>query len=71
MLFSMLTDAELAHIHLTQEDRAEVLEEITTEISVYLGMLYHIVETFIGHDDFAEELSESSCTLHPTMRAYR
>jgi hypothetical protein len=32
---------------------------VTTEISVYLGMLYHLVEIFKGHDDFADELSES------------
>ncbi|KAI0320873.1 hypothetical protein OF83DRAFT_1168962 [Amylostereum chailletii] len=53
---SYLTDAELAHIHLSQEDRAEVLEDVTTEISVYLGMLYHIVEVLKGYDDFADEL---------------
>ena len=33
------------------------MEEVTTELSVYLGMLYHMVEVFKGHDDFAEELS--------------
>ena len=35
------------------------MEEITTEISVYLAMLYHLIEVFKGHDDFADELSES------------
>ncbi len=34
------------------------MEEVTTELSVYLGMLYHMVEVFKGHDDFADELSE-------------
>lgn len=34
------------------------MEEITTEISVYLAMLYHLIEVFKGHDDFADELSE-------------
>jgi hypothetical protein len=33
------------------------MEEITTEISVYLAMLYHLIEVFKGHDDFADELS--------------
>lgn len=33
------------------------MEEVTTELSVYLGMLYHMVEVFKGHDDFADELS--------------
>lgn len=36
------------------------MEEVTTELSVYLGMLYHMVEAFKGHDDFADELSKSS-----------
>lgn len=34
------------------------MEEVTTELSVYLGMLYHMVEVFKGHDDFADELSK-------------
>ena len=38
------------------------MEEVTTELSVYLGMLYHMVEVFKGHDDFADELSEQ-CRL--------
>jgi hypothetical protein len=41
------------------------MEEITTEISVYLAMLYHLIEVFKGHDDFADELSES----HSSRRA--
>ena len=67
----MLSDADLAHIRLTQDERAEVLEEITTEISVYLGMLYHLIEVFKGYDDFAEELSESlylSAVRHKNAR---
>jgi hypothetical protein len=35
------------------------MEEVLTEISVYLGMLYHLIEAFKGHDDFADELSTS------------
>jgi N1221-like protein len=35
------------------------MEEVLTEISVYLGMLYHLIEAFKGHDDFADELSMS------------
>lgn len=33
------------------------MEELTTEIHVYLGLLYHIVEVLKGNDDFADELS--------------
>ena len=42
------------------------MEEVTTELSVYLGMLYHMVEVFKGHDDFADELSERG----PSPAAY-
>lgn len=42
------------------------MEEVTTELSVYLGMMYHMVEIFKGHDDFADELSE--CTKSPLWR---
>jgi hypothetical protein len=44
------------------------MEEITTEISVYLAMLYHLIEVFKGHDDFADELSKSHC---PRNEAHR
>ena len=27
---------------------------------MYLGIMYHLIEIFKGHDDFADELSESS-----------
>jgi len=39
-------------------DKADLLEEVNTEISVYLGMMYHLIEVFKGHEDFADELSE-------------
>ena len=55
--FSSLTDADAAHFHISASERADFIEEVTTEISVYLGMLYHLIEIFKGHDDFADELS--------------
>ena len=42
---------------MTPTDRADLLEEIITEISVYFGMLYLLVEVFKSHSDFADELS--------------
>ncbi|KAJ6599344.1 hypothetical protein DFH09DRAFT_1130790 [Mycena vulgaris] len=51
-----LSDAEAAHFHISATEKADFIEEVTTEISVYLGMLYHLVEIFKGHDDFADEL---------------
>lgn len=55
---SSLSDADAAHFHISITERADFIEEVTTEISVYLGMLYHLIEVFKGHDDFADELSE-------------
>ena len=54
-----LSDADAARIQLGVEEKSDLMEEITTEISVYLAMLYHLIEVFKGHDDFADELSES------------
>ncbi|KAK7061485.1 Striatin-interacting protein 1 [Favolaschia claudopus] len=51
-----LSDAEATHFHISPTEKADFIEEVTTEISVYLGMLYHLVEIFKTHDDFAEEL---------------
>jgi hypothetical protein len=62
-LLSGLSEAQLESAQVTQEQRNDLMEEVTTEISVYFGMLYHFVEIFKGHDDFADELSESSCWL--------
>jgi hypothetical protein len=55
---SSLTDAEVLRFNISVEDKADLIEEVNTEISVYLGMLYHLIEVFKGHDDFADELSE-------------
>ena len=40
------------------QDKSDLIEEVLTEVSVYLGMLYHLIEVFKGHDDFADELSK-------------
>jgi hypothetical protein len=56
--FSSLSDADAAHFHISITEKADFIEEVTTEISVYLGMLYHLIEVFKGHDEFADELSE-------------
>ena len=53
-----MSDADAAHFNITPQEKADFMEEVTTELSVYLGMLYHMVEVFKGHDDFADELSE-------------
>jgi hypothetical protein len=55
---SSLSDADAEHFHISATEKADFVEEVTTEISVYLGMLYHLIEVFKGHDDFADELSK-------------
>ncbi|KAH6915434.1 hypothetical protein BKA70DRAFT_1420367 [Coprinopsis sp. MPI-PUGE-AT-0042] len=44
----------------------DLLEEVLTEISVYLGMLYHLIEVFKGHEDFADEIM----SLDPPLPVY-
>lgn len=55
---SNISDQQAAHLHVTAQERADLIEEVLTEVSVYLGMLYHLIEVFKGHDDFADELSQ-------------
>jgi hypothetical protein len=51
--------------NISHADKFDLLEEILTELSVYYGTLYHLVEVFKGHEDFAEELSRSNEWAHP------
>lgn len=60
-IFRCLTDTDLEHLGITAEEKSDLIEEVTTEIYVYLGMLYHLIEVFKGHDEFADELSEFHC----------
>lgn len=50
-------DSEVARTRLPPEEREVFVEELITEISVYLGMLYHLIEALKGYEDFADELS--------------
>ncbi|KAI0068880.1 hypothetical protein BV25DRAFT_1925031 [Artomyces pyxidatus] len=63
---SSLADAELARVGVSVEMKVEIMEELTTEITVYLAMLYHLIEVFKGHDDFADELM----SLEPPLPVY-
>lgn len=51
------------HFNISAQDKADFLEEVNTELSVYFGMLYFLIEVFKGDDELAEELSESSPRL--------
>ncbi|KAM5540419.1 hypothetical protein V8D89_005877 [Ganoderma adspersum] len=65
-LLCSLSDADAAHFNISPQEKADFMEEVTTELSVYLGMLYHMVEVFKGHDDFADELM----SLEPPLPVY-
>ncbi|KAJ3788830.1 hypothetical protein GGU10DRAFT_345110 [Lentinula aff. detonsa] len=65
-LLISLTETDLAQLNISQNDRQDVVEEVLTEISVYFGMLYHLIEIFKGHEDFADELM----SLDPPLPVY-
>ncbi|KIJ70335.1 hypothetical protein HYDPIDRAFT_105043 [Hydnomerulius pinastri MD-312] len=65
-LLCSLSDADAAHYQITAAEKADFLEEFTTEISVYLGMLYHLIEVFKERDDFADELM----SMDPPLPVY-
>ncbi|KAG6833807.1 hypothetical protein H0H87_011741 [Tephrocybe sp. NHM501043] len=53
-----LSDLDAAHFHISVQEKADLTDEVVTEIYIYLGMLYHLIEIFKGHDDFADELTD-------------
>ncbi|KAF7433326.1 Factor arrest protein 11 [Pleurotus ostreatus] len=61
-----IPDTDVDRYHLSVDERSDVMEELTTEIHVYLGLLYHIVEVLKGNDDFADELM----SLDPPLPVY-
>ncbi|KAJ4472209.1 hypothetical protein J3R30DRAFT_3298611 [Lentinula aciculospora] len=65
-LLISLSEVDLAQLNISPNDRQEVVEEVLTEMSVYFGMLYHLIEIFKGHDDFADELM----SLDPPLPVY-
>ncbi|EKM80457.1 hypothetical protein AGABI1DRAFT_120468 [Agaricus bisporus var. burnettii JB137-S8] len=61
-----LSDQDAMRFNISQADKSDLLEEILTELSVYYGALYHLIEVFKGHEDFAEELM----SLDPPLPIY-
>lgn len=55
--FSTLSDEEAFRIQLSPADKQELIEEVNTELSIYLGILYLLVEVLKDTDDFADDLS--------------
>lgn len=68
MHFSNFADSDMAHFNLSPAEKQEFVEEICTELSVYLGMLYFLIEVFKGDDEFGEELSRSFLYWHVGTR---
>lgn len=54
-----MSDADSARLNISSIERADILEELNTELSVYLGMLYPLIEVFKAYDEFSDELSMS------------
>ncbi|KAJ3840755.1 hypothetical protein F5878DRAFT_52130 [Lentinula raphanica] len=65
-LLISLSEDDLAQMHISPNDRQDVVDEVLTEISVYFGMLYHLTEIFKGDEDFADELM----SLDPPLPVY-
>ncbi|KIO13038.1 hypothetical protein M404DRAFT_13101 [Pisolithus tinctorius Marx 270] len=65
-LLCSLSDADAARFQITPTEKADFIEEFTTEISVYLGMMYHIIEVFKERDDFPDELM----SMDPPLPVY-
>ncbi|KAF9452194.1 N1221-domain-containing protein [Macrolepiota fuliginosa MF-IS2] len=61
-----LSDQDATRFNISLGEKADLMEEILTELSVYFGMLYHLIEVFKGHEDFAEELM----SLDPPLPVY-
>jgi hypothetical protein len=59
-LRSNLTEIDTRHFNISTAEKQELLEEVGTEVAVYLTMLYYLVEVFKGDDEFGEELSRYS-----------
>lgn len=67
---SNLTDQDAAHLRITLQEKSDLTEEVVTEVSVFFGMLYHLIEIFKGYDDFADELSEYFIIIQHHSNSY-
>ena len=48
-------------------EKHNLIEEFNTELSVYLGMLYLMIEVFKPYDEFSEELSKHTAQLYGSL----
>lgn len=47
----------MSYFNISASERQDFVEETCTELSVYLGMLYFLIEIFKGDEEFGDELS--------------
>ena len=55
---SSLSDEDAMRMNISPPQKSDCIEEVNTELSVYFGILYHLIEVLKDYDGFAEELSE-------------
>ncbi|OCB91552.1 hypothetical protein A7U60_g1178 [Sanghuangporus baumii] len=65
-LLSSLSDADVFRLNISAQDKQDCIEEVNTELSVYFGIMYFLVEVLKDSDDFAEELM----SLEPPLPVY-
>ncbi|KAL5527397.1 hypothetical protein ACEPAG_6188 [Sanghuangporus baumii] len=65
-LLSSLSDADVFRLNISAQDKQDCIEEVNTELSVYFGIMYFLVEVLKDNDDFAEELM----SLDPPLPVY-
>ena len=57
-LFRSLGEHDALRLNVSHMEKHDLIEEFNTELSVYLGMLYLMIEVFKPYDEFSEEISE-------------
>ncbi|EJU06451.1 hypothetical protein DACRYDRAFT_113154 [Dacryopinax primogenitus] len=66
-MLSNLSDHDLKNLGVSPNDKQDLIEEVNTEISIYLNLLYHLVEVFKGDRDFGDELMSLETPLPVTL----
>ncbi|KAI5125053.1 hypothetical protein M0805_007476 [Coniferiporia weirii] len=65
-LLSSLSDADASRLNISPAEKQDCIEEVNTELSVYFGILYFLIEVLKDSDDFADELM----SLEPPLPVY-
>ncbi|KZP00033.1 hypothetical protein CALVIDRAFT_510034 [Calocera viscosa TUFC12733] len=66
-MLSNLSEQDLRGLGVSPNDKQDLIEEVNTEISVYLNLMYHLVEVFKGDRDFGDELMSLETPLPVTL----